>query len=532
MLRDARSIADGSRLVCDVCVIGGGPAGIALVNRLRGSGLSVCLVEGGGTEPQVRQQNLYRGESVGHPYFPLHSCRFRMFGGSSNRWGGWCRPLEPDDFEPRDWVPHSGWPIRSADVEPYYEAAARLFGLPPAAFDIDVGDGRLPAPLPLDGPDFANGLFQYCEETNFGTEYLDELKTAAGVTVLLHASATDLKLAAGTNRVGTVPVATLAGNRLQVDGRVVVLATGGIENARLLLAARADRPAGLGNERDQVGRCFMEHLHVPSGHLILSPDYVDDGFYRKSRYGSLCMRGVLIPTADAQRRYRLLGTSIAIEQARYHYGTPFLDWPPQLTLGPVRAHRALRRLGAPRVGELAKGVAEQLYNAGRVRRTARTSAKARERDGANDLTSVRSLYFRSEQAPDPASRVTLAAERDALGLPRPRLDWRVGRQDTESIERWLEYLQAAVSARGIGRIVPPTADWQSHVIGGPHHMGTTRMSSRPQHGVVDADARVHSVDNLYVAGSSVFTTGGFANPTFTLVALALRLADHVARVYR
>jgi choline dehydrogenase-like flavoprotein len=136
-----------------------------------------------------------------------------------------------------------------------------------------------------------------------------------------------------------------------------------------------------------------------------------------------------------------------------------------------------------------------------------------------------SLYFRSEQAPDPNSRVTLSERLDALGVPEVRLDWRVNRFDLDSITGWLDVFDRDIRARGLGRVIPPAEGWQRGILGGPHHMGTTRMSADSQHGVVDEYCRVHSVDNLYVAGSSVFTTGGYANPTFTLVALALRLAD-------
>jgi len=153
-------MADGSRVECDVCVIGAGPAGIALVHGLLGSGLTVCLLESGDSEPEIRQQDLYRGENVGHPYYPLHTCRFRMLGGSSSRWGGWCRPLEPEDFETRDWVSHSGWPIRARDLEPFYGPAARLFGFEDARFDLGAWEPRMPEPLALEGGDFVNGFRQ------------------------------------------------------------------------------------------------------------------------------------------------------------------------------------------------------------------------------------------------------------------------------------------------------------------------------------------------------------------------------------
>jgi choline dehydrogenase-like flavoprotein len=526
VLSDARCIADGTELDFDLVVVGAGPAGITLVDRLRTSGLRVCLLEGGAEDPDVDAQRLYRGENVGHPYYPLHTCRFRLFGGGSNRWGGWCRPLERQDFEAHDWIPGSGWPIGHADVQPYYEDAAQILGLPSSRFDPAAWADRMPAPLPLPGRDFQNALFLYSPELNFADSYSARIAAADTITTLLRANVTELRLDDAGERIAAARVQTLGGGAFTVRARAFVLAAGGIENARLLLASRGQRPAGLGNEHDLVGRHFMDHLHVAAGHLLLNGSDVRPDFYRKASYPGLKARGVLTPTAEALVRHRLLGCSIAVEPASYAYGTPFLGWPPEVTFGAVRAYRGLRRGRGRRAVEWLKGSSERAWNAVRQLETARAARVARARAGTGKAR-VHSLYFRSEQVPSPDSRVTLGERRDALGVPEARLDWRVGRADTESITGWLAHLDAELRSTGLGQVVMPVDGWETGVIGGPHHMGTTRMSSDPRHGVVDADGRVHSVANLYVAGSSVFTTGGYANPTFTIVALALRLAEEL-----
>jgi choline dehydrogenase-like flavoprotein len=526
MLVDARSVTSGREFACDLCIVGAGPAGIAIADRLRESGLYVVLLESGGFHPELATQKLFRGQSDGRSYYRLDACRFRLFGGSTNRWGGWCRPLEAADFEQHDWLPWSGWPIGPEALEQYRADAAKLFDLTDPRFDLAAWRDRLPPPLPLDGTDFESNVFQYSPETNFGESYRAQLFVASNVTTLLYANLTQIRLDPDSGRVGVLQVASLTGRTFSVRARVVVLAAGGIENARLLLASRADRPMGLGNERDMVGRFFMEHLHVPAGHMVAAPGTVGREFYRKALYHGARIRGVITPTVDARARHRLLATSIAIEPASYSFGTPFVGWPPPITFGPIRLYRKLRDGRLEKVAEQIKRTAERAQGVPMRFRTWNAARSARGRaELGRGSSRLYSLYFRSEQAPDPSSRVALSERRDALGVPEIRLDWRLKHIDIDSITAWLDVLDRDMRGRGLGWVIAPAEGWQRELIGGPHHMGTTRMSADPQHGVVDEHCRVHSVDNLYIAGSSVFTTGGYANPTFTLVALALRLAD-------
>jgi len=526
MLIDARSVLAGTEFPCDLCVVGAGPAGIAIVDRLRGSALSIVLLESGGFHPELRTQGLFRGENLGARYFRLDACRFRLLGGSTNRWGGWCRPLEPVDYEQRDWLPWSGWPIGDAALKPYQQETARLFELSDDRFDLASWRDRLPTPFALDDTNFENIFFQYSPETNFGEKYRDGIVNSDLIKTLIHANLTVMELDPDTARIGLVRVATLAGKSFTVRPRAVVLAAGGIENARLLLASRSDRRTGLGNEFDLVGRFFMEHLHVPAGHMVAAPGTRGRKFYRKAPYQGLIVRGVVTPTVEAKERHHLLSTSIAIEPASYSFGTPFLGWPPPITFGPILVYRGLREGPLKPAIYALKNTAEKLYGIPRrvITWKSTRAARARAKLGTS-FGRTYSLYFRSEQVPDPNSRVTLSNRLDALGVPEIELDWRINRFDLESITKWLEIFDRDIRARGLGHVVMPLEGWQRNILGGPHHMGTTRMSADPRHGVVDEDCRVHSVDNLYIAGSSVFTTGGYANPTFTLVALALRLAD-------
>ncbi len=525
MIADARFVAPDTQFACDICIVGGGPAGIAIAHRLRDSGLTVLLLESGGFDPELASQALFRGDITGRPYYRLDACRFRLLGGSTNRWGGWCRPLEAVDFERRSWLPWSGWPITAQTLEPYYPDTAKLFELADSRFDAAVWRSRLPAPLALDGSNFESVVFHYSPETNFGQAYRDALSRSANLTLIIHANLTRMELEPGTARVARLRVAALGRQPFTVQSKAVVLAAGGIENARLLLASNAERTSGLGNEHDLVGRFFMEHLHVPAGHLLAAPG-AGRSFYRKAMYGGIKIRGVITPTAAAQAQHHLPATSIAIEPASYSYGTPFIGWAPSLTFSAVRAYRRFR---SSRLGVVAEGVKSGSERLSGIPRRIQTWNAARAAGATPALGPGRmySLYFRSEQIPNRASRVLLSKERDAFGVPQSSLDWRIEPADLAAVTGWLKVFGRDIAERGLGTVIAAADDWQRHIIGGPHHMGTTRMSADPRTGVVDEDCRVHSLDNVYIAGSSVFSTGGYANPTFTLVALALRLADRL-----
>jgi choline dehydrogenase-like flavoprotein len=525
LLIDARSVAGGSAFECDLCVVGSGPAGIGIADRLRESGLRVILLEAGGRDYELPAQRLYRGQIVGQPYYRLDGCRWRMFGGGSNRWGGWCRPLDPYDYTERAWFALSGWPISADSLRPWEDDAAALLELPSARFHLDAWRSRLPEPLALDDTNFENILIQHSPETNFAERYGARLTAAPNVSVILYANVTELKLDADSRRIRELEVATLTGRRFVVRSKAVVLAAGGIENARLLLASRRDRAAGIGNEFDMVGRCFMEHLHVPMGHLLTAKGAAGRIFYRKEKFGDARLRGVITPTVAALERHRLLSTSIGVEGPSFSQGTAYLGWPPAVMFAPVRLYWALRRRGLTRASDELKYLAHGTYSVPIRLRRWRQERRALTQAAPGGRKLAYSLHFRAEQAPDPTNRVMLGEQRDALGMPLSRLEWQIRPFDTASISGWLALLQRDLAERGIGEVIAPPDDWRDEVIGGPHHMGTTRMSADPRRGVVDADCRVHSVENLYIAGSSVFTTSGHANPTFTLLTLALRLAD-------
>jgi choline dehydrogenase-like flavoprotein len=526
VLIDARSVLSDSEFACDICIIGAGPAGIAIVDRLRESELSIILVEGGGFYPEAASQRLFSGESWGSKYYKLDACRYRVFGGSTRRWGGWCRPLDAADFEAREWLPWSSWPIGEDSISPYYCETSRLLELPTSNFDLANWRDCLPRPFELDDSNFENAFFQYSPRTRFGEVYRARILSSPNVRTILHANLTEISLSADSARADLLRILTLSGRSFIIRPRIVVLAAGGIENARMLLASCRDRPAGLGNEFDMVGRFFMEHPHVAAGHMISAPATTDRSFYTQANYGGREIRGVITPTPAARRKFRLLSASIAIESESYSVGVATLRIPMPLRFGAIGLYERVLSGRLKSASAALTFGSSQLASMGSRYRTWRKSRVARSRAGVESAHQViHSLYFRTEQAPDPANRVILSKKLDALGVPRAELLWRVNASEISTITGWLGILDQDLRARGIGEIIYPIDGWEHDIVGGPHHMGTTRMSADPRHGVVDKHCRVHSLDNLYIAGCSVFPTGGYANPTFTLIALALRLAD-------
>ncbi len=525
MIVDAEGLTSGTRLRADVCILGAGAAGITLALELAGTGLEVVVLESGAETLEPDIQDLAKGESVGETLgfsdnqATLDSIRLRQLGGTTNHWAGFCRPYDEVDFEVRPQLERSGWPITRADLDPWYERANPVLGLGPYRFDWEYWTAELGGGEPLlDTPLVSTGVYQI-RDLRFGAEYGDELEAAEGVTVYLRANAVDLRLDPGGDRVETVLAKTLGGVELQVDGpRVVIVALGGIENPRLLLASSTDRPTGLGNEHDLVGRYFCEHFAVSTAIAVTGQDpealsalfEADTG----AQEGTLRVKGEVALTSQAVRDLGLLSLSCQLVVGSYADERP----------------RVISGLGISEIAAVAQATG---------------TAPPRS-----------SLYFlaTAEQELNPDSRVRLGTERDPLGMPRVELDWQFTERDRSSILEGMAVIGDELARTGIGRLqltpgsvvieetdgIRPyvgglavdadAADPEGFELGlGFHHMCTTRMAADPADGVVDADLRVHSVDNLYVAGSSSFGTAGASTPTYTLVALALRLADHLQR---
>jgi choline dehydrogenase-like flavoprotein len=494
---------------CDVCIVGAGAAGITVARDLLGARARVCLLESGDFELDPATQDLYRGTNGGRPYATLESTRLRYFGGTTNHWEGWCAPLVACDFEPRSWVPHSGWPLTLAELEPFYRRAQRINQLGP--FDYRPETWATSSRPTLDaGEDLETVMWQFSPPTKYGVAYREELRQAQDLDVFLNANLTGF-ITQSPQRVEALTVKTLAGTSFTVEARFVVLACGGIENARILLLAMDDDAQPLAASRDLIGRFFMEHLHLETGLCVFTDPAANPDLYVRKRLRSLSTGVKRVDTVLVRilRDLDMFGDPV-----RTQAGLRISD----------DAQRRERILNAVSILYPTR----QLGTLGRdVQRTVSIAAFPESHDVAG--CRVRMLL---EQAPNPASRVVLSDERDSLGQRRPRLEWRLSPLDVHTLSAATRRFALAFGQADLGRVqlekwvLEEPETWQE-VYWGCHHMGTTRMSDDPKLGVVDRDCRVHGVDNLFVAGSSVFPTVGCVNPTLTITALAHRLADRL-----
>jgi choline dehydrogenase-like flavoprotein len=493
---DARTLPTGTAFAPDLVIIGGGPAGISLALALADTKLNILLLESGGMNFDPAVQKMYAGADNGTRYAALDAGRLRFLGGGTNHWGGWCRPMDAIDFEARDWIPHSGWPFARGAIEPYYPRAQALVEAGPWIYDKGAeAVATKGAPLSLGAGGVYTSWFQFSKTrgdvlpTHFGTRYEDALKRAANVKLLLNANVTGIRLAPGAGRVDHLDVATLNGKHFTVTPRFTVLAAGGMENARLLLASNDVMKPGVGNQNDLVGRYFADNpvprdvatLVVFGGAL---PPYYTNHF--ATDRGAV-MLATFAPDAAFMKASRVAGSLTTVEQ-------------------PV-----------------------ELDDTGKA--AVITTAIALGVDASRARSY--SLGCGMELAPDPDRRLTLTGEKDALGLPRLKLNMFIADSDFARYRRTLTEMGRQLLAGRAGMIrlnLDRAEDWQKTMEWGHHHLGTTRMHDDPKQGVVDADGAVHGLANLFVAGSSVFPSYSASNPTLNLIALTLRLADHLKKV--
>ena len=517
MLLDGAALPSGSRLIPDVCIVGAGAAGLTVAQELARHPLRTLVVESGGRTLRPATQRLCEGEISGRPHYPLDGCRFRVLGGTSHLWGGWCRPLDAIDFEERAWVPDSGWPFSRGELEPWYKQAQALCRLGP--YDYDSRTEPRQAGW-ADEEDFEAAIF-HIQPTRFGELYGLPLRASERVDLLLNANVTEVVMDRAGETARELRVATLCGRRFSIEAGIVVLACGGIENARLLLCSRGQDPRGVGNQQDLVGRYFADHLHAPVGVLPMTDQLRDFYWLREGREAPV--RGAVCLRERCQRRERALGFAVTLHNADDPHDVFSLAQrhPSHLSLHALAyAVRHRQKPGRP------------LHHLGNVVRHLPEVSRVAYRRFVKPARRRVLVGCRAEQAPNRDSRVTLAESHDAFGQPRARLDWRLLPQDLDSLRRARELLAEAFRARSLdlGPVGAEGSDgWESLLAGGAHHMGTTRMHRDPRLGVVNEDCRVHGTGNLYVAGTSVFPTGGWATPVLTIVALALRLAAHLVR---
>ena len=520
MIVDAFKFGSALPAEFDLCIVGAGAAGLSIAWKLRESGLKITVLESGGTDkapnaPDDAASALNAGLSNFDDY-PFQSSRARGVGGTTALWTGACVPLNSEDFEKRDWVPNSGWPIRYEDLAPYYTDAAPLFDL------VDTSPySHHVKRSPFHGGDLESKYVQIMQDRHFAKRHADWMTRSKAVVVVTGATAAGFLMTDGEKAVRGVRFCSPDGTGHVIKAKATVLACGGIEVPRLLLNAQPDIFAALGPAMDNVGRYHMEHP-IKSLGIVKIPDARNHvtAFTNHKPTGGAALQGIFSLSPETRAKARLL--NIQFHAYRYHA----LEADPAIMaikkLANVRAssHTGLTSIAGPRqLARATRYVGWHFWN--------KASKNAR-------FDHVRLQGF-VEQEPDPNNRVTLSEKTDCFGHRLPHLFFTESDRLKDSISRTLEITAQSLTHRGYPEVSVEESDLRhlEHYGGyGLHHMGGTRMSDDPASGVVDKNCKVHGLSGLYVASSSVFPTGGAANPTLTICALALRLSEHLANALK
>jgi choline dehydrogenase-like flavoprotein len=524
MMLDLQNLPHGCQLQADLCIVGAGIAGLVLADALSDSGLEVLVLESGGTRCEDASQSLVAAEMAGWHHYGSTDGRFRVLGGSSTRWGGQLLPLPPHDFAVRAHVPLSGWPLDADALASYLSHIETLMGVNQLPYDDRLRPhlGRSCPSLTCRELQLRFSKWAPFGRRNLGRSLGRRLAEHPRVRVVLHANVTRLMLRSeaadsscnSSDRVEAVLAQSLLGHSCTVQARRVVICCGTIETVRLLLASGSPDRGGIGNDTDLLGRYFHDHLSVPVCRLEgtarrFGLRHLAPWYRGRTRHSAK-----LEASAGWQRSVGCLNSLAHLVMETPEGGS--VAWARQWLQRRQQGPQSATAAGFPWRALPADGLdlLQLAYQRGLRRR--RWSPRS----------AALLLYIDCEQAPNPASRIALSSQRNVLGEPLAQVTWRWGEPERHTIESFARLVDQQWQHWGLG-CLPLAPEWPQAVRDTFHPMGGTRMGHTPQSGVVDAQLRLHGVTNLYVASCSVFPTGGSSNPTLTLMALCLRLAEHL-----
>lgn len=458
------------------CIIGTGPAGMAVALQLANAKIPVVMIEAGTDEITSESQDFYRGEVKGDPYFDLDATRIRLLGGCSNHWAGWCRVMDAHDFDARSWIPESGWPIKRTDLEPY-------LGLVHTMLDLEDFRPNVPVSDDIDWVQLIKS-----PAVHVGEKYRPDLEKSAYIALVMNTMVTDI--AGDGSKITAVNLWSRGAEAGSFATDHVVICTGGLENSRLLLWSNEKTDGAVVPRAAALGKYWMEHPQFEPAVALLFDESAIEWDAQGEAFFS--------PSPKAMERLGIM-----------NFGA-------RLIKSPYRGMKGLIADLACYAPETSEWIAFGL--------------------GAH-LRCAAQIYLGWEQAPLESNHITLSqSERDPAGIPRIVLNWKKGELERRTMVEGLRLFGETLAAKDLGRL--RFEDWvlngvdypQDQELAGHHHMGGTRMGTDPGKSIVDANCKVHGMDNLWIGGSSVFTTSGQCNPTTTLTALALRLGDHLAKV--
>jgi choline dehydrogenase-like flavoprotein len=539
MFKNASELPTGESVEAEVCIVGAGPAGLTVASELEGFGCKVVMLESGGFQRRRKLRQLNEGETAGDGYHDPRWGRERRLGGSANRWlielangkmGARFAPLDRIDFEKRDWMPGSGWPINRADLDPFYRRAGAYCGV-----DLDKYD-RLAWPETagdaIETGLLETGIYQFGRQERWTKGLTELVGKSSSIDAILGASVVEIEMNETGELVIGVKAVDDAGRSIAVRAKQFVLAVGCIETSRLLLNSRSVHTNGLGNGNDVVGRYFMDH---PQSYLNVfrpsNPNVFNTfGAYDIHLKGETAVMAKLVLSQETLAREHVPNSCHLLFPRRDHFLSPAFQSFFSLALDFKRRARP-KNVGQHFIN-IAKGIRDLIPIAGWfVQGTAHYPHLSKggwsNLSQKNDLFESFEIWSLYEQTPDPANRITLIDRRDYIGTPLVKIDWRFTERDRQGVRRVRELIAQDIESTGLGKVA-----WSPDLYSIPssvHPTGGARMGTDRRTSVVSPDLNVHGVPNLFIAGSATLPTGGYVNPTLTVLALACRIADRVKR---
>jgi len=562
MKTNATELNDQQKIIADVCIIGAGPAGMATAHEFLNSDLNVTILESGGNQYINPVQMLSKGELSGDMFLVQELTHLRQIGGTANSWilqmtdeeyGYRYSPLDEIDFEKRDDFPYSGWPFSKKELDPYYERAHITCGLGQYNYTAKYWAQGKFQPIQFDEEKIYNSIFTFGPTKKFTKEIPEKITESNNVNLYFEATVVELLCDETGENVTTAVVKMFDGKEIYFKAKQFIITSNALQTPRLLLNSKKTHKNGIGNQNDNVGRYYMDHYLVPCGNFYPHDQkFINQlGFYdmqsvegktvlgrinlnptMMKKEGLRNMAVMLFPMAWNQSDLDAMNSLNAIKFPHfrmYHirfpidfakHVTQLLSKPKELMIhirnifrGRNRLFRAVYeyiRYGVPVFLGLGRGGWSRMAN----------------NEGKYDKFELLAIV---EQSPNPENRLTVTNDKDELGCPKTKIHYICAEEDINSVEKAQKIMGETMEATGLGRYEPPAVGAEvMKTLSGIHHMlGTTRMSDDPASGVVDRDCCVHGMKNLFIAGSAVFPTGGYANPTLTNIALSIRVADKV-----